>query len=122
MSAFTPTRLPAETTMYTMPSCPNCKSRVPLWLESNVFACPSCGVQIRTNGKGVHLAANAFAGFGALIFLVVPGIECSQALQVSLLLAVYIAAYALVVGLFFEVKLEPSSDANHQQKSSEPRA
>lgn len=98
-----------------MPSCPNCKSRVPLWRKSNVFACPSCGVHVKTNGKGVHLAANAFAGFGALIFLFVPEIEGSQALQISFLLAGYIAVYALVVALFFEVALESSSDANHLQ-------
>jgi len=60
------------------------------------------------------LAANVFANFGALIFLAVPGIECSQALQISVLMAGYIAAYALVVALFFEVNLEPSSDATHQ--------
>jgi hypothetical protein len=105
-----------------MPFCPNCKSRVPLWRSSNVFACRSCGVQVRTNGKGVHLAANALAGFGALVFLFVPGIEGSQALQISFLLAGYIAVYALVAVLFFEVALEPSSDANHPQQSSAPGA
>jgi len=96
-----------------MPSCPNCQSRAPLWRKTNVFACPPCGVLIKTNGKGVHLAANAFAGFGALIFLAVPEIECSRALQISVGMACYVAAYASVVALFFEVNLESSSDASH---------
>lgn len=61
------------------------------------------------------MAANAFAGVGALVFLVVPGIEGSQTLEIAVMMAGYIAAYAMVVALFFEVNLESSSDASHQQ-------
>ena len=91
-----------------MPHCPNCKSRIPIWQKNNVFACPSCGVQLKTNGKGVHLLANIAAGFGALISLALP-FAFSQTVQILMLLTGYIAAYFLVFVLFFEVDLESSS-------------
>ena len=60
---------------------------------------------MRTNGWGVHLAANGLAGFGALVFLAVPGIEFNPALQMVVLLAGYLMTYAAIVWLFFGVGL-----------------
>jgi len=72
-----------------------------------MFACGSCGVALKTNGLTAHLIANVLAGFGSLVFLVVP--ESSVLLQILVMLVAYAAVYFAIIFLAFEVRLDNRS-------------
>jgi hypothetical protein len=88
-------------------SCPHCGKRTSAWRNKDMFACDSCGVALKTNGRTVHLIANVLAGFGSLVFLAVP--DSSLSLQISVMLAAYAAVYFAIILLAFEVRLDDRS-------------
>jgi hypothetical protein len=100
---ITPPTFRYVTTMF---RCPHCDRPISVWHKKDAFPCGSCGASLKTNGQATHIVANLCAGFAWLVVFVVPGVECSVALQILVLLAAYAAVYFVIVWVFFDVRLE----------------
>ena len=91
-----------------MIACPNCGKSISIWHSKDAFPCAGCGGRIKTNGLVIHAFANLIAGFGCLVVLFVPELECNNTLQLVALMASFAAIYFAVIWVFYSVTLDSS--------------